>query len=207
MSQTVTGPESTGPNTNSNANSNTNPDSNRRTGIHILGAFFAAAILSVALVMAPSCGRKMRDRQLAAIQRGVLADLKLIADRQAEFHKANQFYTTDLWALRITPKKVLYKFGFLTPSQTIAGRSDLRPELKDLDALKKVGPNLEIEYSTFTKLEKIDFNKLSSFCQDCTATASSFKAIAAANLDDDLTLDVWTIDEKGNVSHVIDDFK
>jgi hypothetical protein len=31
--------------------------------------------------------------------------------------------------------------------------------------------------------------------------------IAAANLDDDSILDVWTIDQTGKIEHLIDDLK
>ena len=38
------------------------------------------------------------------------------------------------------------------------------------------------------------------------ANATGFKAVAVTNLDEDLDLDVWTVDEKGVVTNVFNDF-
>jgi hypothetical protein len=38
------------------------------------------------------------------------------------------------------------------------------------------------------------------------ANGTGFKAVAVSNLDEDLDLDVWTVDEKGVVSNVFNDF-
>jgi prepilin-type N-terminal cleavage/methylation domain-containing protein len=37
------------------------------------------------------------------------------------------------------------------------------------------------------------------------ATATTFTCTATANLDDDATIDTWTIDESGALTHTIDD--
>ena len=175
-----------------------------RTRTHAWAALVAAVVILATILFVPKCNRLMRDRQVRGIQHGALVDLMLIAEKEAAFKKANGVYTTDLKALGIAPKRVLYKFGFVTASAAGASES-VDPSRKDLDALLKSDPKLKIEYSPLTKLKDIEFDKLASYCPDCTAGPAGFKAVAAANLDDDPVLDVWTIDETGRVTHVVND--
>lgn len=182
-----------------------------RTGIHITLALIATAILISALVAAPWFSQNMPLRQRHMIQSVASADLQLVLEAQREFHEKYGFYTTDLKALEIAPKTVLYKFGFLDASESfdLSGDFALDPSRKDLDALTQSDPNLKkrIKYSPVTKLAEIDFAQLRAFCSNCTASKDTFKAIAAANLDEDDALDVWTINEKGEIEHLQDDFK
>jgi hypothetical protein len=186
---------------------NNETHSGSQTWIHILGAFAIGSILAIGLVIAPTFGRSLHQRQIAMVQQAVLTDLHLILDKEREFYAKNGFYTTDLKSLGISAKKVLYKFGFVAPSEVIAERPELNPEIKDLDALKAALPDMPMDFSPLTRLNAIKFDRLTSYCMDCTATLTRFKAIAAANLDDDPVLDVWTIDEQGAISHVINDLK
>ena len=149
------------------------------------------------------------------IQAAVAVDLNLIYQQERAFHARYGVYTTDLVALKAAPPSVLYKFGFvraaslkaLTKAETSPLPADLDNAMKDLDAVKAAHKDFVIEYSPSTKLATFTFDKLSAFCSDCTATATTFKAIAAANLDDDPILDVWTIDQNGKIQHLIDDLK
>ena len=187
-----------------------------QTRIHVVFAAVGAAILLGLIMAVPACNKFMLQRQTYAIQTAVRADLQYMVDRENDFFQKNGFYTTDLEGLSLdAPKKliVLYKFGFVSaakesPAKAVAldgHEFDLDPTRKDLDALMKVSPKLEIVYSPTTRLDTVDFGKLGSYCADCTATKNSFKMIAAANLDEDPVVDVWTVDEKGVVTHVIDD--
>ncbi len=186
--------------------SNGNSDEKSQRTTHVIGAFFVATILMTLLFLAPTCGRFYHGRQVQAIQVGALADLKLVADSEAAFFEKHKSYTTDLKSLGIFPKNVVYKFGFVKASDaSLVSLADHDPSRKDLDALKAAEPRAKIGYSPVTKLDQIDFAKLVSYCPDCTATQTTFKAIAAANLDDDAVLDIWTIDEKGNSLHLVDD--
>lgn len=178
-----------------------------RTGIHVAGALVATAVLIGAVLMAPVVSNSMKERQIRSIQKAVEVDLNLIMERETQFHQRYGFYTTDLRALGIAPKRVLYKFGFVSPSthgKTIEG-FELAADRMNLDALKAGDPSLKIEYSPLTQLAEIDFASVAKVCPDCTATESTFKAVAAANLDDDDDLDIWTVDEKGNLRHVFND--
>lgn len=51
------------------------------------------------------------------------------------------------------------------------------------------------------------FDSFSEYCSDCTATKDTFRAMAVGNIDNDATMDVWTIDHNKNVVHLIDDLK
>jgi len=178
-----------------------------RTVIHVFGAMVAAGAMFTMLALIPNCTAFFKERQLRAVQAGVRVDLKLISDAEQAFFARHGFYTTDLAFLRINPKMVVYKFGFTEPADASVGSSvdGLDPSRKDTDVIKTRYPDAQIEYSSLTKLETIRFERLASYCPDCTATKTGFKAVAAANLDLDPVLDVWTIDEKGHVTHVSDD--
>lgn len=62
----------------------------------------------------------------------------------------------------------------------------------------------ELGIDTKEALYRVSFEK-SAHCTDCGATAEAFKASASANVDADPDEDVWTIDERGQVSHAFDD--
>jgi hypothetical protein len=171
--------------------------------IHVLGAFFAAVAMGIFLALAPSCGRAFRERQIQAIQLGAKTDLLWLFEQQKKFRAEFGFFTTDLNRLGIAPKHVLYKFGFTVPGDV--REAGVEPETRDLDRLKASLPKLEMNFSPVTKLASIDFDSLVGKCPDCTASRDTFKAIAVANLDQDDTLDVWTIDQAGSVTHVTDD--
>jgi hypothetical protein len=187
-----------------------------QTRIHVVFAAVGAAVLLGLLMAVPSCNKFMRQRQVFAIQSAARADLQFMIDRENDFFQKNGFYTTDLEGLSLdAPKKlvVLYKFGFVragsdAPAKAIAldgHEFTVDSARKDLDALLKVSPKLEVVYSPTTQLDTVEFGKLGSYCQDCTATKNSFKLITAANLDEDPVLDVWTVDEKGIITHVVND--
>lgn len=151
-------------------------------------------------------GDKNRDN----IQKAAVADLDLVFKAEKSFKQRFGYYTTDLVSLRVAPKYVFYKFGFLKPmaaSEPSLAATGHDPARMNLDLVKQARPDANIAFSEQTKLEAIDFTALGTFCGNCTATADTFRAIAAANLDDDSTLDVWTIDQEGKVEHLSDDLR
>jgi hypothetical protein len=179
-----------------------------------------------------------RSRQVRAIQMSAPADLELLLRAEQEYRAQLGSFTTDLGSLplkRKDLKSVLYKFGFTVPAREKPGPrapAALDPGRMDLDLLRASRPDIEIEYSPTTKLSAIDFARLAAFCPDCTATATKFKAIAAADLSDGASgrawagasgrpasevgkragegastgqvLDLWTIDQSGTVHHLVD---
>jgi hypothetical protein len=177
----------------------------RRFALALAG--FAVLIIAAFVLYAYLGGaRKFAERQRHALQSAAEMDLKDLAKKENEFHERHGTYTTDLFALGIAPKSVIYKFGFVTPAAEQLPDGEIHvPARKDLDALKSARPELNIKYSSATKLDEITFDQLAPYCPDCTATVMTFKAIAAANLDDDPDLDIWTIDQSGALRHIVDD--
>lgn len=149
-------------------------------------------------------GDKNRDQ----IQQGARADLDLIFKAEKSFKERFGYYTTDLVSLGVAPKYVLYKVGFVRPMAKeeaglpVTGHDPFRI---NLDLVKQAKPDAPIAYSRQTRLDEIDLSTLASLCTNCTATASTFRAIAAANLDDDPDLDVWTVDHEGKIEHLVND--
>ncbi len=206
----------------------TESEARARRVVHVIGA--AIVLLTVGCVVWAVAGGAewARRRQLTSIQMVARADLLLVAEAQANFHKAHGFYTTDLKALNLWPKRVLYAFGFVKPATfkeaTVGadGSQTWDPELRNIvqlaarraeDAIAKAKedpnykPDAPILLSPLTKIADIEFDRLASYCPDCTATKDKFKVIAVANLDADPVLDVWTIDQTGAIRHVIDDLR
>lgn len=192
--------------------------------IHIVGACIIA--LTAAIVIAAMFGGRKwaKQRQMRAIQQVAVADLRLVADAEKTFYTKHGFYTTDLKALNLWPKRVLYAFGFVKPADFAEARSDAswNPERRTIallaaeraaDAKAKAAadptyrPNPPIVLSSLTSAGDIDFHRLISFCPDCTATPTTFKVVAAAQLDEDPVLDIWVIDHAEVTRHLIDDLQ
>ncbi|MDZ4082083.1 MAG: hypothetical protein U1E10_04035 [Bdellovibrionales bacterium] len=203
-----------------------------RRSIHVVGAVIVLLTM-VGVIWGVTGGAGWaKQRQLKAIQVAVRADLDLVFQAQQKFYKEHGFYTTDLKALELWPKRVLYAFGFVKAASfkeatdgvtsSSMGDSKWNPEMRTIamlaaqrsqDAIDKAKsdpgykPDAPIILSPMTQVKSIDFDRLISFCPDCTATKTTFKMVAAANLDSDPVLDVWTIDQTGAVQHLIDDLK
>jgi hypothetical protein len=179
------------------------------TGIRWLMTLFFAMFLLAGLAMVFQ--KNWAKMHPTSIQTAARADLDLLRKAEDAFRERNGIYTTDIVSLSLEPKFVYYKFGFVTPAtpntEALNFPEPLQPERSDLDALKSAKPKLELEYAEETKLTSIKISELTNFCSDCTATKDTFKAIAAANLDDDPDLDIWTIDQTGTVTHIQDDLK
>jgi hypothetical protein len=148
-------------------------------------------------------------QKIERIQLAAKADLDVLLLAQKSFRARYGQYTTDLAGLGIDPKYVYYKFGFTVPMAGGAGQAipGHDPARMDLDRLKKSKPDLSLYFSEQTGLENIRVAELGHLCAECTATPETFKALAVANLDDDPTLDVWTVDQEGTYEHLVDDVK
>lgn len=207
-------------------------ESRARRSVHVVGAVIVLLTMIGVIWGVTGGANWAKQRQLKAIQVAVRADLDLVFQAQQKFFKEHGFYTTDLKALDLWPKRVLYAFGFVkaasfkeaTDGTTAGSIGNLKwnPEMRTItllaaqraqDAIDKAKsdpgykPDPPIILSPMTEVKSIDFDRLISFCPDCTATKSTFKMVAAANLDSDPVLDVWTIDQAGTIQHLIDDLK
>jgi hypothetical protein len=206
-----------------NSYNETESEARARRSVHVVGAIIILLTM-IGVIWGVTGGNVWaKKRQLKAIQQVVRADLELVQAAQIKFYKTHGFYTTDLGALELWPKRVMYAFGFVkAASFPEATQNGFDPEMRDIiklaakraqDAIDKAKadrsykPDAPIVLSPLTQIRKMDFDRLSSFCPDCTATKSGYKMVAAANLDDDSILDVWTIDHTGKIEHLIDDLK
>ncbi|CAN5477131.1 hypothetical protein BH10BDE1_BH10BDE1_24120 [soil metagenome] len=206
----------------------TESEARARRTVHVIGAIIVLLAVGGVIWAVAGGAEWAKKRQLAAIQTVARADLELVAAAEAQFHKAHGFYTTDLKALNLWPKRVLYGFGFVKPAsfkEATAGETGTEtwdPEIRTIvhlaarradDAIAKAKadptykPDAPIVLSPLTKITGIEFDRLASYCPDCTATKDTFKVIAVADLDSDPVLDVWTIDQTGAVRHLIDDLQ
>jgi hypothetical protein len=142
---------------------------------------------------------KMRDAKVI---------LKNIVQMQTLFRARNGSYTSDLKLLGVKPKvPLVYKFGFAAPYDSANLRErfqdvDYDPSRKDSDQLFSKD---YIDSSDFSHIKIADMAQF--YCPRCHVDKDSFLAIAFANLDDDDTWDVWTVDEAGNLTHVISDLE
>ncbi len=179
------------------------------TGLRWLMSLFFAMFLIAGLILIFQ--KNWAKKHPTSIQGAARADLDLLRRAEDSFRTRYGTYTTDFGNLAIQPKFVYYKIGFLTPSSQPFVPLKLpephRPEVLDLDALKIAKPKLKLKYAEETKIDSIKLSELASFCSDCTASKDSFKAIAAANLDEDADLDIWTVDHTGTFTHVQNDLQ
>lgn len=189
-------------------------EASSQRAVHIAGALILVLVVAILIAAASGGSRWAKQRQMRGIQYTVKADLDLVLQAELKFKSQNGFYTTDLNALEIRPKKVLYAFGFVKPATFPEARSkpEWNPETRTITRLVEEMKNekkwaAEIGLSPVTGARTIDFDRLASFCPDCSATPDHFKLVAAANLDDDAVLDVWTVDETGAIRHVLDDLQ
>ena len=171
-----------------------------RTAFYVFAALIVGTVLLVTLSFFSFYSRYFRHRQILAIQASATADLHMVADAEKKFRSSHGFYTTDFDALGLSPKAVLYKFGFTKP-----GLHESRFTARDIESLKAKRPELAVRYSPVTRLETIDFNQTALLqCPDCTATADTFKVLGVAHLGESNKLDVWTLDSSGHIVHLQD---
>ncbi|MCB9060214.1 MAG: hypothetical protein H6622_01670 [Halobacteriovoraceae bacterium] len=60
---------------------------------------------------------------------------------------------------------------------------------------------------TYSVISNLDENPgLKEICSECIILDKSFKVLAFKNLDSDEVFDIWSIDDKKNVVHLVDDY-
>lgn len=155
---------------------------------------------------------RLSPEEIAKRRSAVKASLSAIYTSNASFFAEYNRYTTDLAAAGYMPIEgvLAAKYGFLSAYEPRGGReenenparhsSDIFLNLQDED-----GEPL-YKYDDHTK--DVDLSQYAKYCRDgCTATDSRFEVVAAFNLDEDDTMDVWIIDSNKEIRHVIDDTK
>ena len=151
----------------------------------------------------------MKSRTQARIQmREAKAILSGINQVQTLFRARHGSYTSDLKLLGYQPSLPLaYKFGFVEAYDSTALRKrmnemDYDPNRKDSDVLWS---DRYVESADHREVSVKDMAEF--FCPRCHVDSNSYMAIAFANLDEDEAWDVWTIDEGGNLRHVMNDLE
>ena len=177
-------------------------DKATRHVFHLFAALIAACFLMVGLSFFSFYRNFFHDRQMAVVKEAARVDLAMFYAGEQAFHKSFGYYTSDLSALGLKPKKAIYKVGFVAASPAHPELKGLEPSRMDLDKWKAADPKLELDYSPLTKLSEIDFQSLKSICSDCVATDQSFKLMAVGDIDPAPGYDVWTMDDKGVVTHL-----
>ncbi len=200
-------PDPTGaamPSQNSSASSQVDAPQDKATRhvFHLFAALVAGCFLMVGLSFFSFYNNFFKARQMSVVKEAARVDLAMFFGGEQAFHKAFGYYTSDLSALGLKPKKAIYKIGFVGASPAHPELKGLEPSRMDLDKWKAAVPALELDYSPLTKLTEIDFQKLKSVCADCVATDQTFKLMAVADIDPAPGYDVWTMDDHGDLVHL-----
>ncbi len=128
---------------------------------------------------------------------------------QKSYQAEKEHYTGDLMALQWTPgnPKMKFKIGFVqaySAAEELGENSRLLDSDSFLNEKTQSGENYEYTETA----DGIRLADLLKYCQyGCSAEDDHFEAIAAANLDDDPTLEVWLMNDKKEIIQVIDDTK
>lgn len=137
--------------------------------------------------------------------------LGLYTAQAAYFAEYNR-YSSDLGHIGYLPSEgtIKARFGFLEPYTPNGGlNSNEDPSRSNSDAfigLKDDGGDTIYQYDEYSRPASL--GKYERYCDNrCTVTADQFELISAVNLDADETLDVWIIDNRKNIRHVVDDTK
>jgi hypothetical protein len=131
---------------------------------------------------------------------------------QAAYFAEYDRYSSDLGHIGYLPAEgtIKARFGFLEPYTPNGGlNSNEDPARSSSDAfigLKDDSGDTIYQYDEYSKPASLA--KYERYCDNrCTVTANQFELISAVNLDADETLDVWIIDNRKNIRHVVDDTK
>lgn len=151
----------------------------------------------------------IEERLIEIVRSDIKTVLSSIAVAEKTVKEDIGRFTTDLKYLGFLNKSIIFsaKFGFLSTFDAGSQMEGENPSLMNTDELVKFDKDSDgREHEYGATAEEIDFATLISFCHDnCTANEDIFEIIAAANLDEDTTYDVWTINEKNELKHLVDD--
>jgi hypothetical protein len=152
---------------------------------------------------------ELDENAIQDIRSQMKSSLSEIFTAQKAFHIENGRYSTDLMALKWPPSQAEMKFkiGFV---QAFSGQTEQNENSQILDSDSfQTEKNQEGEaYNYSVTADGIRLADLVRFCQHgCSAEDENFEAIAAANLDNDATLEIWLMNSNKEVIQVTDDTK
>lgn len=129
---------------------------------------------------------------------------------QRSFFSEHNRYTTDLvMAGNSFEHPLAYKAGFLNAYDPEKLLKNEDPGLMNSDVYRNANVEAIAESERYLpSADDINIDDLQQYCQQgCTATEDRFEVISGMNLDQDATLDVWILNEKKKLVHVVDDLK
>jgi Tfp pilus assembly protein PilE len=173
----------------------------------ILAAVVGCGGIGVVGILAAIAVPNFMKFQCKSMQTEAKANLRGLYIAEKSFYAENNFYTSDLVALRWAPSgNPKYVYGFYYPlEETSRGPEDHDPERSDTaneDVLAQGG------YTT-SKMTTLSGDPLSGedLPEDSEVTTGAFVAAAVGDVKADSfgNLDVWLIDQDGNVTNDEDD--
>ncbi|MDZ4082840.1 MAG: hypothetical protein U1E10_07890 [Bdellovibrionales bacterium] len=156
--------------------------------------------------------KPLTEQEIVERRKSIRATLSGIYTAQAAYFAEYDRYSSDLGHIGYLPAEgtIKARFGFLEPHTPSGGlnpnedpsrsNSDAFTELKDDDG------ETVYQYDDYSR--RASLAKYERYCDNrCSVSNSQFELISAVNLDSDETLDVWIIDSRKNIRHVVDDTK
>src|SRR5579859_3158492 len=141
-------------------------------------------------------------RYLAFKTKSMQAEVKLNLEglRAAEttYFSENNAYTDDLTLLTWTPEgSPRYLYGFV---------SDANPDPSGTNDTAELAASTQVDYSTANMviMPGVPLTK-SNLPAAAAVSGTGYTAGAVANLDEDMTLDTWTLDQNGLLTLLVDD--
>lgn len=156
-------------------------------------------------------GNPIDDKLIDIIQGFIKSNLMGLYAAEMSWREEMGRFTTDIKfvGFNVDSHVVAAKFGFLNQFDPESVMEGEHPNLMNTDELVARDVTSDgKEYDYAASAEDVDLNSIKNYCQEgCTATENTFEIIAAANLDDDNTYDVWVINDRKELRHVVDDLK
>jgi len=156
--------------------------------------------------------KALTEQEILERRKSIRATLAGIYTAQAAYFAEFDRYSSDLGHIGYLPPEgtIKARFGFLEPYTPNGGlNANEEPSRSSSDAfvaLKDDDGEAVYQYDDYSRGASLA--KYERFCDNrCTVSGDQFEVISAVNLDNDETLDVWIIDHRKNVRHVVDDTK
>jgi hypothetical protein len=169
----------------------------------------------VAPVAVPAAGwpLSITKEEVEKIRSESKATLAFMSDRLKSFKNEKKRYSTDFVGLGARPPDnamIKQKYGFLedfVPQQLVQYDEYVEnPRNKDSDFY--IGQKMEYGNDIFyyaDRVQNVSLSKYRKYCKNnCTADKDTFEMILAVPLGDDSHVDVWTVNEKSEMTQVQD---
>lgn len=156
--------------------------------------------------------KPLTEQEIVERRQSIRATLSGIYTAQKAYFAEYDRYSSDLGHIGYLPSEgtIKARFGFLEPYTPNGGlNSNEDPSRSNSDAfiaLKDDDGETVYQYDDYSR--RASLAKYERYCDNrCTVSNDQFELISAVNLDNDETLDVWIIDSRKNIRHVVDDTK